>query len=70
MTSRDKPEYRVIRYWQRGDDILLWDEIIHWCIDTYGLPGPRWGCNKSTQNYGTFYFNDAQDASLFSLRWV
>jgi hypothetical protein len=70
MPSRDKPEYQVIRYWQPGDSILLWDEIIGWCFENFGVPGTRWGCSRSNMEYGTFYFNDVQDASLFSLRWA
>ena len=51
-------------------DKLPWDNMIQYCVDTFGpsegiwVPGERWYVNSAR-----FYFKNPSDRTLFLLRW-
>ena len=66
--TQTSQEYRVTRPWRPQDTNLVWEKMIFWCIENFGLPGKRW--NSATSMHETeFIFYDIADASLFSLKW-
>ena len=44
-----------------------WNELLSWCIETYGLPGERVQFHPTT-NYMDFAFNNEHDALLFQIK--
>lgn len=44
-----------------------WNELLAWCIETYGLPGERVQFHPTT-NYMDFAFNNEHDALLFQIK--
>jgi len=44
-----------------------WNELLAWCIETYGLPGERVQFHP-TANYMDFVFDDEHDALLFQIK--
>ena len=54
------------------EDVLdhdYWNDVIHWCLNQYGIPGKRF-MTTANNNYMDFIFEDERDAVLFTLRWV
>jgi hypothetical protein len=63
------PKYKVTLAWRASDTTEAWDNIMHWCIEHFGLPGCRW-ISASSLHETVFTFEDIEDASFFSMRWV
>jgi hypothetical protein len=62
--------YQVVLTWGAGlDTVDQWDQVIDWCIDTFGVPGAE-GCWSATTNISEmeFEFQNPQDRSLFVLK--
>jgi hypothetical protein len=61
----------IFEYWW-GTEPKEWDEMMKWCIDTYGptpedgvwTPSSRWYVNNSK-----FWFRTEEDRNWFMLRW-
>jgi hypothetical protein len=68
-TPLNKPGIRVRIPWAKGDTIYRWDLTCIWALENFGLPGDRY-ITHPTEEYMDFYFNDSEDAVLFSLRWL
>lgn len=62
---------KVTKQWELGHHDELWDEIVTWCIDQYGLDGQskRWN-TQATTTYMDFTFERETDAELFILKWM
>jgi hypothetical protein len=45
----------------------MWNELLAWSVETYGLPGERVSFHP-TEQYMDFAFNDEQDALMFQLK--
>ena len=45
-----------------------WDEICHYAIEHYGLPGTRYVTDISETRM-VWSFRDPRDALMFKLRW-
>jgi len=44
-----------------------WNELLAWCIETYGLPGERVVFHPTAQ-YMDFVFDDEHDALMFQIK--
>jgi len=63
-------QYRVVLTWGAGlDTVEQWDQVVAWCVDTFGLPGAD-GCWTATANIENmeFAFQNPKDRSLFVLK--
>jgi hypothetical protein len=49
------------------DKDFMWNELLAWTMETYGLPGERW-VYKPTENYMDFSFPDENDSLMFQLK--
>ncbi len=45
----------------------MWNELLAWTMETYGLPGDRWTYTP-TADYMDFHFPDEQDSIMFQLK--
>lgn len=46
---------------------FMWNELLAWTMETYGLPGDRW-TYKPDSDYMLFEFGDENDSLLFQLK--
>lgn len=49
------------------DKDYMWNELLTWTMETYGLPGDRWTYHP-TENYMNFDFPDEKDSLMFQLK--
>lgn len=76
ITTERKSKYKHKITMTRPTDDGIWDtpkvneEIRQWCEQSYGPGGRkhRWRFGW-TNKASTFYFRNAKDAMLFTLRW-
>jgi hypothetical protein len=62
----------IIPYWNSNDSVPLWEDMMQWCISTYGptpidgvwTPNAQWYANNSK-----FWFREKKDLEWFLLRW-
>lgn len=59
---------------QMGNN-ATWDEMIEWCVETFGPTAPIWGEKAPNVNMrwyannSKFWFKNEADLTLFMLRW-
>ena len=61
----------LLDYWW-GTEPAIWNEMLTWCVDTYGptpkdgvwTPSARWYSNNAT-----FWFKEHKDLEWFIVRW-
>jgi hypothetical protein len=53
-----------------------WDQMMTWCVETFGPTAPIWGDTKTPiqhhrwyANNSKFWFKNEEDLTLFLLRW-
>lgn len=46
---------------------FMWNELLAWTMETYGLPGDRWTYTP-TADFMDFHFPDDNDALMFQLK--
>ena len=53
-----------------------WNDMMEWCVETFGPTAPIWGESKTPianhrwyANNSKFWFRDEADLTLFILRW-
>lgn len=49
------------------DKDYMWNELLAWTMETYGLPGDRWTYHP-TEHYMNFDFPDENDSLMFQLK--
>ena len=49
------------------DKDCMWNELLAWTCETYGLPGHQW-TYKPTEDFMDFYFTDVNNALMFQLK--
>ena len=49
------------------DKDYMWNELLAWTMETYGLPGNRWTYHP-TENFMDFHFPDEKDSLMFQLK--
>lgn len=49
------------------DKDFMWNELLAWTMETYGLPGDRWTYTP-THDYMDFHFPDEKDSLMFQLK--
>ena len=57
--------------WQ--DSRRMWDDMMLWCLDTFGADTSVWSRQPNQRwyvNAGRFWFRDEKDLSWFMLRWA
>ena len=66
-----KPKQYIVRipWCDSQGDIMPWDTVCIWTLETYGLPGDRFTTHP-TEHYMDFLFYNKHDAEIFTLRWI
>jgi hypothetical protein len=65
----------IVKPWETGHNITYWDQLTEWCLQTFGKPRNstcdccKWAY-KSNQDEMRFFFRDAIDAEIFTLKWM
>ena len=76
FTNHAHFKHRIIL---RAESRLDWNEAYEWCISQFGEPGARWdfyferiqATHLDTIVWNdTFGFQESQDATVFTLRWI
>lgn len=49
------------------DKDFMWNELLAWTVETYGLPGDKFSYHPS-HDYMDFHFDNEQDATMFQLK--
>ena len=68
-------KYYNVKPFRDPDEIISWDDVMTWCINTFGpsgtedkpgvwTPNERWYANNSL-----FWFKDKKDLEWFVLKW-
>jgi hypothetical protein len=56
-------------HWSREfDNKQMWNEVLFWAIEYFGLPGDRF-YTEANVNYMDFHFKSNKDALLMAIRW-
>lgn len=53
--------------WEEPSEVSMWNELLAWTVQTYGLPGEKVSFNPQ-HDWMDFTFEDENDALMFQLK--
>ncbi len=71
VVLRDGSVYNLAIPYLLNENSILWDEMINWCVCTFGPEGDLDRATLDTWYYsgGGFCFRDEANLTMFVLRW-